>query len=209
MNDLSRLEEILGYNFKNKELLNQALMHSSYANEVYGDALKDNERLEFLGDAVLDMVISQILYSSESHKEEGDLTKLRASIVCEKSLAAISREHCLKDFLILGKGEESTGGRDRDSIIADGVEAIIGAMYLDSGLEAVIKLINNFFAEAINEAKAGKLNRDSKTELQELMQKDGPCQIEYILLDESGPDHDKLFTFAVFADGKKLGEGSG
>ena len=209
MNDLLRLEEILGYNFKDRNLLNQALVHSSYANEVYGDALRDNERLEFLGDAVLDMVISQILYNSESHKEEGDLTKLRASIVCEKSLAEISRAHGLNNFLILGRGEELSGGRDRDSIIADGVEAIIGAIFIDSGIEAASDLIHRFFGGLIKQAKAGKLNRDSKTELQELMQQKGPCQIEYKLLAESGPDHDKTFTFAVYTDGIKLGEGSG
>ncbi len=209
MMDLSRLEEILGYKFNNKELLSQALIHSSYANEVYGDSLRDNERLEFLGDAVLDMVISKILYSSEHRKEEGDLTKLRASIVCEKSLAKISRRYGLNQFLVFGRGEQLGGGMERDSIIADGVEAIIGAVYDDGGFEQASELIKRFFAEAIAEAKAGKTARDSKTELQERLQTSGPCLIEYKEIREFGPDHDKSFVFAVYANGDKLGEGCG
>lgn len=209
MTDLNRLEEILGYQFKNKNLLLQALTHSSYANEVYGDAARDNERLEFLGDAVLDMVVSNILFKSEKDKAEGVLTKLRASIVCERSLAKISKAQGFNEFLLLGKGEEQGGGRVRDSIVADGVEAIIGAIYIDSGFSAASEFVTRLFNDAIKDAEAGKLPRDSKTELQEKLQASGNCQIEYILLSEEGPDHDKRFEFAVIANGKQIGKGQG
>ena len=209
MTDLLKLEEILGYKFKNKNLLLQAVTHSSYANEVLGDAAKDNERLEFLGDAVLDMVISNVLFKSEYDKAEGELTKLRASIVCERSLAEISKARGFNDFLLLGKGEEQNGGRLRDSIIADCVEAIIGAIYTDSGFNAASTVVLKLFEDAINNAEAGKLPRDSKTELQEKLQSVGQHKIEYVLLSEEGPDHDKVFKFAVCVDGKQIGEGKG
>ncbi len=209
MIDLSKLEEILGYKFKNKDLLLQAVTHSSYANEVLGDAAKDNERLEFLGDAVLDMVVSNILFKSEYDKAEGVLTKLRASIVCERSLAKISRALGFNNYILLGRGEEQNGGRLRDSIAADCVEAILGAVYIDSGFNATSKVVRNLFKDAISDAEAGKLPRDSKTVLQEKLQSIGPCKIEYVLLSEEGPDHDKSFKFAVCADGKQIGEGFG
>lgn len=209
MTDLTKLEEILGYKFTNENLLLQAVTHSSYANEVLGDAAKDNERLEFLGDAVLDMVVSNVLFKIERDKAEGELTKLRASVVCEKSLAKISKALGFNNYILLGKGEEQNGGRSRDSIVADCVEAIIGAIYVDSGFSAASKVVLSLFEDAIKDAEAGKLPRDSKTVLQEKLQSFGQCKIEYVLLSEQGPDHDKSFKFAVSVDGKQLGEGIG
>ena len=208
MEDLAKLEEILGYKFNNIALLNQALTHSSFANEI-GMPHCDNERLEFLGDALLDMVISIILFSSESDKAEGDLTKLRASVVCERALAKISKDKGINNFLMLGKGEEASGGRTRDSIVADAVEAIIGAIYLDGGFSAASNVVANLFDSALRDAEMGKLPKDTKTELQEILQAKGPCEIKYDLVSEEGPDHDKSFTFTVSANGKVIGDGKG
>ena len=208
MNDLTKLEEILGYKFVVGEVLVRALTHSSYANENH-DTHHDNERLEFLGDAVLDMVVSNILFSTEIDKAEGDLTKLRASVVCERSLAKISKQNGINNFILLGKGEEHCGGRSRDSIAADCLEAILGAIYVDGGYNAAYKVIKKLFEKEIKAAEAGKLPRDSKTELQELLQAVGPCEISYKLTNEVGPDHDKSFSYQVIANGKVIGEGIG
>ncbi|MBR5756875.1 MAG: ribonuclease III, partial [Firmicutes bacterium] len=199
MQKLEALEEIIGYSFKNKELLNRALTHSSFANEE--DPGYDNERLEFLGDAVLDMVISNKLFNELRDSREGDLTKLRAAVVCEKSLAKISKDKGINNYLRLGHGEEQSGGRTRNSIVADGMEAIIGAVYVDSGFLAASAMIERLFADAIKDAKEGKVIQDSKTKLQEKLQKNGPCNIEYRLIKEEGPDHAKLFTMAVYVNG--------
>ena len=209
MIDLGKLEEILGYKFNNKDLLLQALTHSSYANESASHSMQDNERLEFLGDAVLDMAVSKVLYDREFDKAEGDLTKLRASIVCEASLAAISRQCKFNEFILLGKGEEHNGGRMRDSILGDCVESIIGAIYVDSGFAVASEVVSRLFKETIDNAMNGLLPHDSKTELQEKLQAHGPCTIEYKLEGEEGPDHDKSFTFSVYVDGKRLGIGKG
>jgi len=208
MDRLDRLEEILGCKFNNKDLYLQALTHSSYANEI-GQPRVDNERLEFLGDAVLDMVVSNILFNSEIDKAEGVLTKLRASVVCEKSLARVSRDMGLNELIRLGKGEEQNGGRYRDSLIADCVEAIIGATYIDLGYTAAFGLVERMFATEIKEAEDGNLLRDYKTDLQELLQSRGPCDIEYVEVKEEGPDHDKSFTFSVKLNGEVIGTGSG
>ena len=207
MQKLEALEEIIGYSFKNKELLNRALTHSSFANEE--DPGYDNERLEFLGDAVLDMVISNKLFKELKDSREGDLTKLRAAVVCEKSLAKISKDKGINNYLRLGHGEEQSGGRTRNSIVADGMEAIIGAVYVDSGFLAASAMIERLFADAIKDAKEGKVIQDSKTKLQEKLQKNGPCNIEYRLIKEEGPDHAKLFTMAVYVNGKEEGTGTG
>lgn len=207
--DTAELEKIIGYRFKDKELLLRALTHSSYANEDRGAWRGDNERLEFLGDAVLDMVVSNIIFKLGSDKPEGFMTKLRAAVVCERSLAKISRQYGFNSFLFLGKGEEQSGGRERDSVIADGVEALIGAVYLDSGYSAASVMVERFFSSSIAEAEAGKLARDSKTELQELLQAEGFRHIEYVELGESGPDHDKSFSFELIADGQRLSSGTG
>ena len=207
--DLALIEKILGYEFKNKELLVTAMTHSSYAHEKNLPKTADNERLEFLGDAVLGMVVSKILYDSLGESPEGDLTRLRASVVCERSLAKISLKSGLNNFLLLGKGEEQSGGRERAGIIADFIEALIGAVYLDSGFEEASALIGRLFASAIEDAKRGRTLRDSKTMLQEKLQQHGPVQIEYRLIKEEGPDHAKLFTVAVYAKGQELGCGTG
>ena len=207
MQNLESLEEIIGYSFKNKELLVKALTHSSFANEE--EPGSDNERLEFLGDAVLDMVISNMLFEELKDSREGDLTKLRAAIVCEKSLARISKDKGINNYLRLGHGEEQSGGRTRNSIVADGMEAIIGAVYVDSGFTAASKMIESLFEEAIKDAKEGKVIQDSKTKLQEKLQKNGPCSIEYRLIKEEGPDHAKLFTMAVCVNGREEGIGMG
>ena len=207
MQKLEALEEIIGYSFKNKELLNRALTHSSFANEE--DPGYDNERLEFLGDAVLDMVISNKLFKELKDSREGDLTKLRAAVVCEKSLAKISKDKGINNYLRLGHGEEQSGGRTRNSIVADGMEAIIGAVYVDSGFSAASAVVERLFEEALQDAKEGRFIQDSKTKLQEKLQKNGPCSIEYRLVREEGPDHAKLFTMAVYVNGKEEGTGTG
>ena len=206
--DIKELEKILQYEFRKPELLEKALTHSSYANDVTGSAFNGNERLEFLGDSILDAVVSVFLYSNYE-KAEGDMTKVRAAVVCEKSLAAVSRRFGLWEFLRLGRGEESTGGRTRDSIIADGVEAIIGAVYLDGGVDAAAKTVALLMKDNMEEALAGRLFDDYKTALQEAVQKNGPADIRYILISESGPDHAKVFECAVCVNGAEFGRGSG
>ena len=207
--DYGQLEKILDYSFENPRLLIQAVTHSSYANETTGDPTNGNERLEFLGDAVLELCMSNILYKRYLDKEEGDLTKLRAAVVCENSLALIGEKLGVCDFLLLGKGEENHGGRHRRSLVADAMEAVIGAVYLDGGLEAASVLISRIFEETVEAAVSGKLSKDSKTELQELLQGRGDVNIRYQIVSEDGPDHDKTFTTAVFVNGKNYGEGQG
>ena len=206
--DIKELEKILQYEFRKPELLEKALTHSSYANDVTGSAFNGNERLEFLGDSILDAVVSIFLYNNYE-KTEGDMTKVRAAVVCERSLASISRKFGLWEFLRLGKGEESAGGRTRDSIIADGVEAMIGAVFLDGGFDAAVKTVAILMEECIEEALAGRLFDDYKTALQERIQKNGPAEIRYILLSETGPDHAKMFECAVSVNGNEAGRGSG
>lgn len=206
--DIKELEKILQYEFRKPELLERALTHSSYANDVTGSASNSNERLEFLGDSILDAVVSVFLYSN-CEKAEGDMTKVRAAVVCEKSLAAVSRQFGLWEFLRLGRGEESTGGRKRDSIIADGVEAIIGAVFLDGGVDAAAKTVSYLMKDNMEEALAGRLFDDYKTAFQEAVQKDGHSEIKYVLISEQGPDHAKVFECAVCVNGREVGRGSG
>ena len=202
-------EKIIGYEFQQPELLEQALIHSSYAYEHMGDPLRSNERLEFLGDSVLDMVVGEYLYSRYPEKPEGELTKIRASLVCEKSLGRIAMEKGLSDELKLGNGEEHTGGRKRASIAADMVESIIAAVYLDGGLENARKIIFTLLGDKLENAEDGVLLKDSKTELQEWLQKDGPVNLEYEIISAVGPDHAKEFTAVVTLDGKEIGRGIG
>ncbi len=203
------IEKILGYEFADKELLERALTHSSFANEHTGNAFNGNERLEFVGDAVLDVVVGSYLYGRLPESPEGMLTKLRASIVCEKALGGVSFELGLNDFLLLGKGEERTGGRTRLSIAADGVEALIGAVFLDGGYGAAERTIRRILGKTIEEAVSGGLPTDAKSELQELLQSLGYSSIKYEITGESGPEHDKSFEACVMADGSVLGRGSG
>ena len=200
------LEEIIGYHFKNKHYLTQALTHSSYANEKKLGKLGSNERLEFLGDAVLELISSDYLYARFTQIPEGELTKKRASLVCEPSLAYCAREFGLPQFLLLGKGEDMTGGRNRDSIVSDATEALLGAIYLDGGFANAKEFVLNFI---LNDMEHKQLFYDSKTILQEIVQENGTQPVEYILTKEEGPDHNKNFTVEARVNGKVMGQGSG
>ncbi|WP_246637672.1 ribonuclease III [Crassaminicella profunda] len=206
---LKELTEKLGYTFKNVDLLNEALTHSSYANENKKRNIKYNERLEFLGDSVLSIVISDYLYNHLETLQEGELTKIRASIVCEGSLANCSSIMNTGKYLLLGKGEEVTGGRERVSILADTFEAIIGAIYLDGGLSKVKIFILNSLKETIEDAIEGKIFKDYKTYLQEIVQSVNSDKINYEVVNETGPDHNKVFYVHVKIGDKVVGEGSG
>ncbi|MDY4892706.1 MAG: ribonuclease III [Agathobacter sp.] len=205
MADIKKFEEVIGYHFKNEKLLRQALTHSSYANERHMKKHSDNERLEFLGDAVLEVTSSEFLYQKYPDYSEGELTKLRASIVCEPTLALCAREISLGDYLRLGKGEDLTGGRERKSILSDALEAVIGAIYLDGGFTNAKEFVLKFILKDIEHKK---LFYDSKTILQEVVQGEHE-QLSYVLTDESGPDHNKSFTVEVRVDDQVLGSGSG
>lgn len=199
-------ENKMGYSFKDAEILKLALTHSSYGNEVYKDKLHNNERLEFLGDAVLEVTVSEFLFKKYPDMPEGKLSKLRASIVCEPTLAICAKELGLPEFLFLGKGEELTGGRFRDSIISDAMEAVIGAINLDGGIECAKEFIYKFI---LNDIDNKKLFVDSKTILQERIQAGYKGSPEYVLVGESGPDHCKIFEVEVRIEGKVIGRGSG
>lgn len=201
------LQETIGYTFRDPSLLETALTHTSYANEVYKDGLRSYERLEFLGDSILGFTAADYLGRTFPKLHEGELTKLRADLVCETSLAQTAKALGLGDYLRLGKGEEATGGRRRVSIIADVVEAVIAAIYLDGGLEAAQRFI---YTHVLVDTKARiQLNADYKTMLQELVQQKKNQVLSYELLGESGPDHDKQFTVRVLLNGAPIGEGSG
>lgn len=206
MSGLSELEEIIGYQFQKEGLLRQALTHSSYANEKHMKKLSDNERLEFLGDAVLEVTSSEYLYQHYPNLPEGDLTKLRASIVCEPTLALCTREMNLGKYLFLGKGENLTGGRERKSILSDALEAVIGAIYLDGGFEKAREFVQKFI---LTDMEHKKLFYDSKTSLQEIVQGNYEEPLSYVLLGEEGPDHDKRFRVEVRIGDRVLGEGCG
>lgn len=201
------LQEAIGYHFRELSLLETALTHTSYANEVYQDGLRSYERLEFLGDSILGFTAADYLFSAFPGLHEGELTKLRAELVCEASLAETAKKLGLGDHLRLGKGEESGGGRRRVSIIADVVEAVIAAIYLDGGLSAAKRFIYDHVLVDVKERV--KLNADYKTMLQELVQQKKNQQLSYELLGESGPDHDKLFTVRVLLNGSPIGTGEG
>lgn len=203
---LEEFEQIINYHFTNKQLLQEALTHSSYANEMKINKKKDYERLEFLGDAVLELVSSEFLYREHQEKKEGVLTRMRASIVCEPSLAFCAKDMQLERFILLGKGEEATGGRKRDSIISDVMEAVIGAIYLDGGMEAAKNHIHKFI---LSDLEHKILFYDAKTILQELVQKGKLGTLQYELLEECGPEHDKVFRVSVNLDDKVLGNGEG
>ena len=202
---LKALENRIGYEFRNRNLLILALTHSSYANEKKLGKAGCNERLEFLGDAVLELISSDYLYARFTQIPEGELTKKRASLVCEPSLAYCAREFGLPQFLLLGKGEDMTGGRSRKSILSDALEAVIGAIYLDGGFTNAKEFVLRFIMTDIENKQ---LFYDSKTILQELIQGRHE-QLSYELIDESGPDHDKQFTVAVLVDGERVSEGEG
>lgn len=207
------LEKCIGYTFKDKSLLRTAMTHSSYANDVLGNSSFSNERFEFLGDALLDAVVGEILFRRYPDKDEGFLTKLRSEIVCEKSLSKAAFAVGLNKYLLLGKGEEERGGRNRESIVADSVEAVIAAVYLDSdtkeALGAIYGIVKRLLDENIELACQGKLNIDSKSTLQEKCQANGFGEPVYEIVGESGPDHAKSFTAAVYVNQKEQGRGNG
>ena len=203
---MRELQERIGYTFHRQELLKSALMHSSYTNETHLPKYKCNERLEFLGDAVLELVSSEFLFFADRKMPEGELTKTRASMVCEPSLAFCARELELGKYLFMGRGEENTGGRERDSITSDALEALIGAIYLDGGFANAKEFVLNFI---LNDIEHKQLFYDSKTILQEIVQENGTQPVEYILTKEEGPDHNKNFTVEARVNGKVMGQGSG
>lgn len=202
---IKELEEKIGYEFKNKELIWQALTHSSFSNEQKINKYKNYERLEFLGDAVLELLSSQFFFETYPEMPEGEMTKLRSSMVCELALAYCARDISLGDYLLLGKGEETTGGRTRDSIISDVMEAVIGALYLDGGLSAADAFVKKYI---LSDLESKQLFYDSKTILQEEVQKEGK-NLTYELVSEIGPDHDKIFVMEVRIDGQMAGKGQG
>ena len=204
--ELKDLEKLCGCTFPDRELLQQAMIHTSYANEKNTGHAGSNERLEFLGDAVLELVTSEFLWENYPDMPEGDLTRLRASLVCEPTLAMDAREIGLPPFLLLGKGEEQTGGRQRDSIISDALEALIGAIYLNGGLETARNFIKR---TVLNDIEHKRLFSDSKTLLQEKLQKKDGKVIRYELTGESGPDHARQFSVQVLLGERVLGEGTG
>ncbi len=201
-----KLEEQIGYTFQNKHLLALAMTHSSYANEQRGRKKANNERLEFLGDAVLEVTISDYLFREYPAYDEGKLTKLRSSLVCEYTLAICARDVSLGSFLLLSKGEDITGGRERDSILSDAFEALIGAIYLDGGLEKASCFIHDYLLKDVEDKT---LFYDAKTILQEMIQARGDCNLQYVLTKESGPDHNKEFTVEARIGGQAYASGTG
>lgn len=200
------LEETLGYQFKDPALLERALTHSSFANEKLGGALDCNERLEFLGDSILGQVSADYLYREHPDLPEGDLTRMRAAMVCEEALGVVAKDWNLGRLIRLGHGEEVSGGRERISIQADAVEAVLAAIYLDSGIAQVRKVIRRFIL-CREEERCGSL--DYKTALQELVQREPGHTLAYRLIGEEGPDHQKRFVMGVDLDGKQIGSGQG
>lgn len=206
---LEQLEKDLGYSYKNKNNLLLALTHSSYANENKSEKLQSNERLEFLGDAVLNIVISEYIFKNNESLSEGEMTRIRASIVCEASLLRCSEELNVGKYLLLGKGEEITGGRTRVSILSDAFEALIGSIYLDGGFEYAKSFILRKMKDIIDKASEGSNFVDYKTQLQEFVQKNAGSSVNYEIVDEQGPDHNKLFVSNVMVSDRILGSGRG
>lgn len=203
---LEMLEELIGYKFGNQALLKQALTHSSFTNEQRIYKTENYERLEFLGDAVLELVSSEFLFREHVSVPEGELTKMRAAMVCEPSLAFCARDLELGQFILLGKGEDNTGGRGRDSITSDVMEAVIGAIYLDGGMESARAFIERFI---LSDLEDKQLFYDSKSTLQEVLQGKLKKEFNYQLLEESGPEHNKVFRVSVHMEGENLGTGEG
>ena len=207
-NRLEEFQNIIGFHFKDTGLLINALTHSSYINENKNreNVIKDNERLEFFGDAIIEFYVSEYLFSNFQDTPEGDLTKLRASLVCEQSLAECSRQIDLGSFLNMGKGEEASGGRNRASVISDAFEALTAAIYLDSGRNAAEAFIREHLLSVLDHRT---MFFDAKTRLQETVQQNGTNTLVYQIISEDGPSHDKTFTAAVFLDGEEIGRGTG
>lgn len=200
------LEERIGYNFNNKDLLHVALSHTSYANETKNE--QSNERIEYLGDAVLELISSEYIYKTYPNLPEGEMTKTRAYAVCEDSLARVANKYDFSEYLLVGKCEAKVNGKYRNSILADAVEAVIGAIFLDAGIEkAKDFILPNIIPQIEDYIKNG--NKDYKTQLQEKLQVHGDVKIEYKLVEEKGPDHEKIFVVEVYCNDKLLGKGEG
>ena len=206
---MKTLEKSLGYQFHDPALLEEALRHSSYANEHRGDNVFSNERLEFLGDSVLGFVTAEYLFAKHPTAPEGELTRIRALLVCEDSLHEVAQRLELGKYLKLGNGEESCGGRTRPSILADATEAVFAAVYLDGGIRAASELIHRVLLDKEREETAEAKRRDYKTKLQELVQRTPNQVLTYRLIGEQGPDHDKVFSFAVLLNDTVVGTGEG
>lgn len=204
--DLTKLEQSIGYTFKNKLLLIKALTHTSYA---YDNHVESNEKLEFLGDSILEFLSSKYIYDNYPKLKEGEMTKVRAEVVCEDSLYLVAQKHHFSDFLNLGKSEELSHGKTKPAILADSVEAVIAAMYFDGGLEEAEKFIVENLKDAIEESSKNVGMKDHKTVLQEKLQENGNVHISYQVIQTIGPDHDKTFVVEVSCDGKKLAQGTG
>lgn len=209
MDKVKELEKKIEYTFKDKNNIILALTHSSYANEYKNQKLISNERLEFLGDTVLNMIISEEIYTKYNDLSEGEMTKFRSNVICETSLARCAKNINIGEYLLLGKGEENTGGRHRISILSDSVEALIGALYLDAGLDRAKVFVLEQMGEMIEESIKGIIFMDYKTQLQEILQKGNEQKIVYEIIDEKGPDHNKVFISQVNIDGKAAGTGKG
>lgn len=207
--ELEKLEEKLGITFNDSSLLRTAVTHKSFPNENRRLKLKNNERLEFLGDSVLSLSISTYIFKNFRDAPEGRLAKMRAILVSSDTLARKARELKLSEHLLLGRGEEITGGRERDSILADALEAVIGAIYLDHGFQTVDNFIVDFFQTDIEKVQNGDYSRDYKTLLQEVIQQDGDYRPEYVVLSETGPDHNKFFAVQVKLGKEVIGQGQG
>ena len=204
---MKTLETKLGYQFQNPKLLDHALTHSSYANEHHLGSISSNERLEFLGDSVLGMIVADHLYRTFPDLPEGDLTRIRANLVCEGSLVLVAKEWDLGRYLKLGKGENACGGRSRPSILADAVEAVLAAVFLDGGLAHDRDIIQRFLLDRMEQVN--RASRDHKTYLQELVQRKSGQVLSYELIGESGPDHTKTFQMQVLLNGQPIGQGTG
>ncbi|RKM57623.1 ribonuclease III [Butyrivibrio sp. CB08] len=203
---MAKFEKLIGYTFRDKALITQAFTHSSFVNEQKINKKPDYERLEFLGDAILEMISSAYLFRSFPDKKEGEMSKMRASLVCEGALAYDAAALGIKDYIQLGKGEESTGGRNKESIIADVMEAVIGALFLDGGIEESKRFIDAYILSNI---EAVQMFVDSKSILQEIAQGENLGEVRYEITGESGPEHDKIFEVRVFVGDDNLGEGTG
>ena len=203
---LEKLEQVIGYKFNDRDLLAHAMTHSSYANEKHWEKARNNERLEFLGDAVLELVSNDFLFHKNSHMPEGEMTRTRASMVCEQALAYCAGEIHLGEYLMLGRGEEATGGRERASVVSDAMEALIGSIYLDGGFASAKEFIHKFI---LNDLENKQLFYDSKTILQEMVQGMGREALTYELLGEDGPEHNRVYETCAKIGGREIGRGQG
>lgn len=206
--NFTEFENKIGYTFKDKNLLHEALSHSSYANESRQHGRHSNERLEFLGDSVLSIVVSEHLFTHFKHLPEGELTKIRASLVCEKALFEFAKKIDLGQHILLGKGEENSGGRKRPSIVSDAFEAVIAAIFLDGGMKEASRYVLSFIPKNLD-ANSSKALQDYKTMLQEIIQRNPEERVEYVLVDQIGPDHDRKFVVNVCLNSNVIGRGEG